>query len=90
MTKEEKLDLQAKIVQAICKDTKDHVKVEELDGGAGVFATHAVKFRDTAAYVTSEGDAKVLEAAFTALALAIAVQFSNDLVNGGLFAGDKP
>ena len=90
MTKEEKLDLHAKIAQAVFDGAKDHVKVEELDGGAGVFATHAVKFRDTTAYVTSERDAETLEAAFTALALSIAVKFSSDLVNGRLFTGDKP
>lgn len=86
MDKEDRIALQAKVVSMVFQGAK----VEELDGGAEVFATHAVKFRDTTAYATSEKDAKTLEAAFQALALSIAVRFSDDLVNGRLFAEDRP
>ena len=90
MNKEDRIALQAKVVSMIFQGEKDHIKVEELDGGAGVFATHAVKFRGTTAYVASEDDAKTLVAAFTAFMLSLAVRFSDDLVNGRMFAGDKP
>lgn len=90
MNKEDRIALQAKVVSMIFQGEKDHIKVEKLDGGTGVLATHAVKFRGTTAYVTSERDAKTLEAAFTALVLSLAVRFSDDLVDGRLFTGDKP
>lgn len=90
MNKEDRIALQAKIVQTAFEGTKDHIKVEKLDGGTGVLATHAVKFRGTTAYVASESDAKMLEAAFVTLTLSLAVRFSDDLVNGRMFAGDKP
>lgn len=73
-------ELQRTIVKSIMDDEQRKPVIEELDGGAGVFATHKITFSNHVLYANSEEDAKFAEAALTALNLMMAVRFAGDLV----------
>ena len=72
--------LRTTIVKAVMNDERNNPVVEEIGGGgAGVFATHKITFREHELFAHSEEDAEFAKAAILALNLAMAVRFASEL-----------
>lgn len=80
-----KTALRKTIVKAVMEDERNKTVIEEISGGgAGVFATHKITFREHELFAHSEEDAKFADTAITALNLVMAAKFAGELTGAAM------